>query len=144
MPALHRSLPHLELVVIRLSGLITETHFIEGQRQLQDDPLFRRDFRQFLDARDVSSFELHGGAVRQLSSRSAFTPGTARAIVAPNSAIYGIARMFEAYAYLNHQQVRVFRDVAEACTWLDVAVEDVERELGALRKQSPDPARALR
>lgn len=114
------------VVVVRLAGNVTPDQIQQGRAALQRDPAFRPTFRQLVDAREVETTRLDTETVQKLSQGSAFKAGSLRAIVAPRDAVYGMARMFEAYAESCQQRVQVFRDLAEACAWLEVPLEDVE------------------
>jgi hypothetical protein len=129
MPVVHTLLPKRRLLLVRLEGLVSVDELVEGQRSAQANGELEPSYRQLVDARDVSSFRGRSEEIRRLSEHTLFEPGACRAIVAPRNAVYGLARVFEAYADMQSQQVKVFRTLPEACSWLGVPIEDIEAAL---------------
>ena len=106
--------------VIRASGNVT---FDESQRmidQLRDDPRVRADVGVYVDGRDVESapttMELR---ILAGDLKPVFDQGIgAMAIVADKTFVYGIARMFQAFAEALGENVHAFRSPDEARDWL--------------------------
>jgi hypothetical protein len=60
-------------------------------------------------------------AIRDLAESSIFAAGTKRAFIASQDAHYGLARMLQAYCRIENTQIGVFRTLAEAEEWLELA-----------------------
>lgn len=106
--------------VVRASGNVT---FDEAQNvieQLRVDPRVRADVGVYVDGRDVESapttMELR---ILAGDLKPVFDQGIgAMAIVADKTFVYGIARMFQAFAEALGENVHAFRTPDEARDWL--------------------------
>ncbi len=87
------------------------------------DPAFRPEFCQLYDFQDVTDTNMSASEVRDLASYSPFSHQARRAIVAPQNAVYGKARMFaiQREAGGGQEEVGVFRSLEEANVWLGLA-----------------------
>jgi hypothetical protein len=61
--------------------------------------------------------------VKAVARRHLFGPGARRAIVAPDLAVFGLARMFESHrdAGGDEEQIRVFKSLEDAWAWLGMS-----------------------
>jgi hypothetical protein len=101
-------------------GAVTHRDITETRLKFTHDPAFSREFFQLYDLREVSRIDIAANQIRDLASYSPFGRQARRAIVAPHSAVYGLARMFatQREAGGGREQIRVFRSLAEASEWL--------------------------
>ena len=73
-----------------------------------------------VDVSGVTDFEISNQAVRSLARMpSNVTADFERIVIAPQNHIYGITRMFQAYADGNRPNVHVVRSLEEAYTYLN-------------------------
>jgi len=98
--------------------VLTDNESVEHYQGMADDPAFRPTFRQVCDLRDVVEIDVSAAAIRDLAQSSIFAAGVQRAFVAPQDALYGLARMLQAFVELEGTEIGVFRSMAEAEEWL--------------------------
>ena len=110
----------LRLVVSNGYDCLSWDEIKRCQDQTQSDPDFKPEFDQIVDLRSVTSFNMTSEQARMLARRKIFSLGSKRAFVAPTPAVFGMARMWEAYSDLsdNPSQIRVFSDLNSALKWL--------------------------
>jgi hypothetical protein len=108
------------LVISSGSGCVTWNEIKERQDQTKADPNFDPAFNQLVDLRAVTSFDMTSEQARMLARRIIFSLTSKRAFIAADPAIFGVARMWEAFTELsdNPSQVRVFYDLPSALKWL--------------------------
>ena len=109
------------IVISQALGRLTDSDLWQHQQRLRQDPMFDPTFCQLWDCTGVTAVAVTGEGLRQLATVSVFQPGTPRAIVAPNDAMYGLARMFQTLRGFQGEQIAVFRELADAHAWLEVA-----------------------
>jgi hypothetical protein len=85
-----------------------------------DGSRFDSSFRQLGDLSDVNLDSLDPAVVREVAASRVFAPGARRALVAPADHVYGLSRIFAAYADTGLQEVKVFRDMPTAERWLNL------------------------
>lgn len=110
------------LVITSAWDRVTFSEYRIHQDQLTSDPDFDSTFNHLLDSTKVTAIKLSTFEIKTITSRSVFSSISKRAIIAPNPAYFGVARMAEAYHSMTRSpsQVRVFRDVSSALKWLDL------------------------
>ena len=110
----------LHLVVSTGYDCLSADEIKRCQDQTQGDPDFKPEFDQVVDLRAVTSFNMSSEQARTLARRKIFARASKRAFVAPTPAVFGMARMWEAYSDLsdNPSQIRVFSDLNSALKWL--------------------------
>jgi hypothetical protein len=108
------------LVRCRAWGAVTHADITETRLKFTRDPAFHPDFFQLYDLREVTNTDIAADEIRDLASYAPFSHDVRRAIVAPQDAVYGVARMFalRREASGGQEQIRVFRSLAEANIWL--------------------------
>jgi hypothetical protein len=108
------------LVRCRGWGAVTHADITETRLKFTHDPAFSRDFCQLYDLREVTDVDTAPGEIRDLASYAPFSRDVRRAIVAPQDAVYGAARMFalRREAGGGQEQIRIFRSLTEANAWL--------------------------
>jgi hypothetical protein len=82
------------------------------------------------DLSQVADFPISADTIRELAAMPPAVPvGRPRVIVAPQSALYGLARMFELYRDSMGGQLQVVRSMEEAYDLLEVSREDFSQRL---------------
>jgi hypothetical protein len=116
------------LVITSAWDLVTFPEYKVHQDQLIADPEFNPAFNHLLDSTHVTKINLNTSEIRAITSRSVFSSTSKRAIIAPNPAYFGVARMAEVYHSMagSPSQVRVFRDLSSALKWLGLEASDIQ------------------
>lgn len=105
------------LIISIGDGVLTFDEVKDHQDQLLSNPDFDATFNQLVDLRSVTRLDVSVEEARQIARRSIVSPTSRRALVASKPAIFGMARLMEAY----HDQlakVHVFDDSDSALQWL--------------------------
>lgn len=113
------------------SGVITEPVLFHTYEQLLSEPDYDPTLNDLVDMRGVERLEVSSQGVRQLVGLFAQpeTQSTNKlAIVAPESYIFGMARMYEILSSDTSEQIQVFRDLRDAERWLGLAHPDEPQE----------------
>ena len=95
--------------------LAENRNFIEA---LGADPDFDPSLDQLSDARSVTT-AVPSDRLADLARSQVFGSGSRRAIVVDSDLVFGVSRMYQAYTGQGGPEVRVFRDLEEANSWLD-------------------------
>ena len=119
MPGSYTLFPEYRFVYSRLWGSISEAVLLAHAQALRSDPRFHPSFAQLVDLSAVSGIPLTTAAVRRAGTTHAFGAGSRRAVVAVSDFSFGMARMFELLREGAADEVKVFRDIPSALTWLD-------------------------
>jgi len=92
------------------------------QDQLLNDPDFDPEFNQLVDLSALTGLGMSTEETKLLARRSGFAPMSRRAFVAPDPAVFGMSRLFEAYNEMSEarSQIHVFSDLPSALKWLGV------------------------
>ncbi|MES2178824.1 MAG: hypothetical protein V4550_13265 [Gemmatimonadota bacterium] len=98
--------------------MFTGTELLEHYQRLRRDPAFDPDLCQIGDLRGVERFDVENREIEITAELPVFASASRRALVVSQPVQFGLARMFASYAELAGQQVRVFRDYAEAEAWV--------------------------
>jgi hypothetical protein len=111
------------LVVTTATGDVTGDEGLDCCLQLKARADFDPAFNQLLDFTHATRFDATAAQLRTIAAQRAFAPTSKRAIVARDPAIFGLARMFEAYRTVSEdgEHVMVFWEMTEALAWLDAA-----------------------
>jgi len=109
------------IVHTKLSGQFSAEEVTAYRDRLLGDPDYRPGMLGFVDCREVES--LPSASTLQLLaleiSRRQEAVGSSRvAVVVASEAAYGLMRMYEVYIASTSIKVKVFRDEAEALSWL--------------------------
>ena len=120
MSARYRILPEHRLVLVTFQGDLTPEEIAAGRDELGRDPGFDPRFFQLVDARRLRDIPAESVEVLKLGQKTVFAGGVRRAIVVSTDLVFGIGRMFELSAIKLGHEIKVFRSMEEACTWLGV------------------------
>jgi len=109
------------IVRTRLSGQFSAPEVTAYRDRLLSDPDYRPGMLGFVDCREIESLP-SADALQLLAleiTRRQNTVGTTRvAVVVASEAAYGLMRMYEVYTAATSIKVKVFREEAEALSWL--------------------------
>jgi hypothetical protein len=128
MPWEHTIKPARRVIYTRMWGSVTLADFLGVPPALAADPQFDPSFSHILDLRDCARFDVSASDIAQLASRTILKPSALRAIVGNHDVIFGLARMYEIRRELvdSSAQIRVFRTLQEALTWLGLDEADLQ------------------
>jgi len=99
-------------------GAVTLKENQDFIRALSEHPDFDPTFDQLSDARAVTA-AVPSDRLADLARSQVFAAGSRRAILVESDLVFGVSRMYQAYAGQGGPEVRVFRDPDEANVWLD-------------------------
>src|SRR5215813_2248357 len=111
-----------------MSDILTRDELFSIVAELRADVAVASDFSTLIDLTDVSSVDvITGEMVRNLAGVPHKTAARC-AFVAPNPAVFGLARMFVSYreARGSAERVGVFRTLQDAETWLELDVPNAQ------------------
>lgn len=104
----------------RFFGVITLEDAESFYRASKADPRFDPMFAELIDLTDADSTQFPTGKIRERADAAPKITAR-RAIVVSNDLAFGLARMYSTYVDINGGAlVNVFRDRAEAMSWLEV------------------------
>jgi hypothetical protein len=111
-------------VVVRFTGTVRDQDLFTTCHELYGDPRHRIGMPELTDCRVLQRAEFTGAGLRVLARMTATKLDPAQqpwkvAVVAPQSVVYGLARMYELLREGSPEHVEVFRDLAAAEQWLD-------------------------
>lgn len=108
-------------------GEITEAALFHSYTQLLSQPDYDPTLNDLVDLREVERLEVSSRGIRQLVELFAQPESQSAnklAIVAPESHIFGMARMYEILSSDTSEQIQVFRDLRDAENWLGIVSSD--------------------
>ena len=106
------------VVLSRAWGVSTAQDLIDHYAALAADPRFDPSFSQLVDLRDIQRFDIATTILRRQALEQVFASTSPRALVGSSDEGFGLSRIYSAHAELSPQNVRVFREIAEAERWL--------------------------
>lgn len=118
MPADYKIVPRHALVLSYAWGELGDEDLRRHYAALATDPAFDGAYRQLGDLREVTCASVSATTVAEVARSDPFQPSSLRALVAPNPAVFGVARMYASYAEAEDKPLRVFREMAAAEEWL--------------------------
>ncbi len=109
------------LVISTGTGTVNDGDFRMHHQQLRHDPDFDPTFDQLTDFTGVTKVDVTTETVRVIASDHIFSERSRRAVVAPTSQVFGLARMFQSYRELSggKEGIEIFRDREQALRWLE-------------------------
>ena len=123
MPISYRIDAARNLVHTIADGTLTDEDVIGHKLRLAADPAFTPGMLELSDVRAVTQLAVTTAGVRRMvnvDEASGKTPGRL-AIVADQSAVFGMARMYQTLGEHGPMRVGVFRTNEEAEKWLEAA-----------------------
>ena len=110
------------LVVTTATGTLTDSDILQLKARLVADPRWKPGMRELSDVRLIDRLEVTTEGVRQMMMRdrldAAALASYRLAIVVAHELAYGMARMYQILTEQSIPNVRVFRDLEEAKSWL--------------------------
>ena len=106
------------LVTSRLWGPVSEAEIHDHNTRLRSDPKFDPAYKQLTDLTGVTDIIVGTDVINETALDQFFNPGTRRAFLASNDAVFGLARMFALRAEGSGQTIEVFRERKKAEEWL--------------------------
>jgi len=110
------------LVRTTATGTLTTADILGLKARLLADPRWSPEMRELADVRAINRLDVTPDGVWQMAGHDdAVGPAINSyrlAIVVPRDEVYGMARMYQMVTESVVPHVRVFRDLAEAETWL--------------------------
>ena len=102
-------------------GNLTDQDVFKHQDKLRNDPDFDPSFSQLVDCTNVIQIDgLSLKAISVLADRDPFGLGSQRAFVAPHNPDYDVFRLYELLTTVHEDVVIVFREMLEACKFLNL------------------------
>lgn len=120
MPTSYEIDPQRRLVTSRIWGAVTDAEIHQHNQKLRYDPKFDPTFQQLVDMTGITTIGVSTSMINETSLDQFFEPGTRRAFIATDDAVFGMARMFALRAEGLGQTIQVFRDSDEAREWLGI------------------------
>ena len=120
MPASYEIDPQRRLVTSRIWGAVTDTEIFDHNQKLRTDPRFDPSYQQLVDMTGITEIGVSTSTINETSLDQFFEPGTRRAFVATDDAVFGMARMFALRAEGLGQTIQVFREEGRAREWLGI------------------------
>ncbi len=123
MPITYTIHADLKLLVTRYVGVVTNDEFTKAYYSILEGSEFQQGFYELVDLQEVKEWKITAGAMENVSALvSHFYKGSSEsmrtAVLTPRDELYGIGRMYGAYADSESEDVKVFKDVIEAMRWL--------------------------
>jgi hypothetical protein len=119
------------IVVSTCSGVVTGRDIRNVIASYVDNRDAARPHREIFDLREVGSYEINGDDVRMVVEYVRTTgdrfKGGKVAYVANRDMPYGMGRMFSFFAEDLGINIQVFRDLDEACSWLGISSDTIDR-----------------
>ena len=119
MPISYTIHADLKLLVTRYVGVVTNHEFTKAYYSIFEGSEFRHGFNELADIQETKELKITAGAMRNVSALvSHFYKGGSEsmrtAVLAPRDDLYGICRMYSAYADPDSEDVKFFKDVSDA------------------------------
>jgi hypothetical protein len=107
------------LVVVVVTGVVSDDDLVQGTEYLRGHPDFRPHFDQLVVGTAVERLDVTREGVMKLTSGDPIFAGPSRrALVAPSQLGFGMSRMFELLRDGRAGEINVFRSEQEALQWL--------------------------
>jgi hypothetical protein len=120
MPSNYEIDPVRRIVVVTLSGDLTDEGLFKLYDDLTDFPEIKPDFAILIDLRQTSGRSVTSAAVGTLAQRPPLlSPEARRAVVVPSDFGSRVARMYNVLREGHGGEVAIFSDFAEARRWVE-------------------------
>ncbi len=111
--------PVRRIVVVRMTGEITDEHLVEIHDRLHGDETVQPDSALLIDLREAKGSKITSAGVRALARLPlVLAPESRRAVVVPSKLGFGMVRMYELWRGGKGGSIRPFRDFEEAGDWV--------------------------
>ena len=134
-----------KLVVTTAKGALTRYELLNHQNRILSDPDFDATYWQLHDVRAANLVEVRPDCVSELAQHAVPKPGTRSAIVVESQLADQLARIFEGMRVGTGEEIRIFRDLDSARTWLEGVPQGSEdSSTGRPQEQRPAPRKQAR
>ena len=128
MPVEHSFDTDANLLIVVLRGPVSDEDLLKYARHITEDPSISAGHNELIDLREVETGgEVTSPVLRRIASMFSEidrTPEQTRvAMVANSDVAYGLSRMYQAFRSESPLDLRVFREVSEARSWLGLSPE---------------------
>ena len=120
MPAEYTIDREHNVVILRLTGVLTGSELLESQQLLGADPKFDPGMNEIVDGSGITDHQVDPTTIGQLATVNLFSKGSKRALVGSSDVAFDKARMFQSYAKHHGSAIRSFRKLSEALAWLQL------------------------
>lgn len=125
MPLSYWIAPESQLVVVRGRDTVTEQEALGLRYSLCTHPRFDPSFRELIDQRRVTGVQLSEEGLKRLATLNPYGSKSRRAVVAPDEAVYQIARRYQQSRPRSPDTLEVFQSWVDALGWLRLAEGDL-------------------
>lgn len=109
------------VLLIKFEGRLTDEVLLKGYRRAREWMAAHGPVSQLSDFSEVTSVEVASQTVRELAKASPLAPDSfLRIVVAPQSVVFGLTRMFEMLGDRTRDRVHIVRSASEANRLLGV------------------------
>jgi hypothetical protein len=124
MPISYRIDPERSLILSTASGVVTDEHVLAHKKALNADPDYDASMKELTDLRAVTELDVTTQGIAAMASYDHDNPNTEGrhrlALVASESLVFGMARMYQMTTVESDSRVGVFRTMEDARAWLDL------------------------
>jgi hypothetical protein len=120
MPISYRIDKARRLVLCVGTGVLTDADAVSNHRLVAADSDFDPTYDELLDFREVETMVVTASLPQTIAADHIWAEGVKRAFVAPSDLTFGMTRMYEMLADDKPGNVRVFRDMEDALSWLEL------------------------
>ena len=117
--------PSRRVVFLRAWGTLSDATLDELPETLRSTRGFDPAFAALVDLRPVSVFAIDARFISGHATQSAFRVGSRRAFVVESPESTGVARTYQLASGFDTDQMRIFRQVEPAMSWLRLPPESV-------------------
>ena len=111
--------PVRHIVIVAVTGEITDADLFEIHDYLRSDKTLQPGFALLIDLREANGIKITSAGVRALANLPlVLSPESRRAVVVPSSLGLGMVRMYGLWRGGEDGSIRAFRDLDEARDWL--------------------------
>jgi hypothetical protein len=131
--------PEHRLVISAAWGILRGEELVAHARALKAEPGFEPSFAQVADLRGITEVLVGSAGLLSLARHNPFGAGSRRAVIVATDVVFGMARMYGLMSDDTPDELRVFREEAEALEWLGITAlsAQVRESLSALRAGPP-------
>ncbi len=121
MPVSYRIDPAQKVVYTAFEGEVTDQEFVRHARKLGSDPEIDGSFVELIRADTSSMVGVTGSGLREIADALKVSTAVRKiGIVASREVEFGLARMVESLAHGSPIEIQVFRELADASSWLGI------------------------
>jgi len=119
------------IVHIEATGIVTAEELVDSVPRLMSHPDFRPGMAHLFDLTSAEDTDVTADELRELArvfvGHLDELQTSRLAVVAKDPVLFGVSRMYEAFANLQPVPMRVMRDRDESLEWLRLPEAEVER-----------------